>query len=590
MSRKKKLRGICILLCTMFLCSMLPVQAEDEQIKISDKEYAVTLNEALNLFISNKKPVSGEIGSKVFLTYTVEKVTKNTSIQSGLIGTMDNTLAFPYDKGNGRMYVADEQNGSRLYEEGYTYVFRFERAENGFEYQCARMKGDKAEQLVFSGSTGVPESEAYKYYGTWIGGLEGDVVSAVLNHVRCYDEDGNDLGIYLGRESALEVNAFNELLDVHPVIDSTYSFSLDNTPSVAISNKYPATSDIIYMEYEVENVTQDDTYQEGVIASCAPEEYYPHGDNKGLLKVKIYEKGQGETPLLREGGKYLICFQRKEDTFENIVQCTVNGKTELFSFGGTAGAYNPSYEYFSVWFGEGGDYCVTADFKNVKCYDADGNSLGIQLNTTDVPISHKGGIEDYSTSQAVYYCEETNELINLEDEQKFSKVVDGITEEGTYSIQVDTDLYLLTEAGKEHYTYEYLQLTGDDGNVYKRLKPSTVKFVTGEETFKVTVEAATGFRVEEPENPTKEGHTFKGWYLGDETAFDFDTVVTESITLYAKWQDGDGNEYLAVDSEASGLDMSMVIAIAASASIAIGCIVICIIMVRRKKDGSIQKR
>ena len=68
MSQKWKLRGICMLLSTVFLCSSLPVRAAKEQIKISDKEYAVTLNDAFNLFLSNEKPVSGEIGSKVFLT------------------------------------------------------------------------------------------------------------------------------------------------------------------------------------------------------------------------------------------------------------------------------------------------------------------------------------------------------------------------------------------------------------------------------------------------------------------------------------------------------------------------------------------
>lgn len=593
MSRKWKRRGMCGLLCAMLLCSMLPVQAkEEEQIKISDKEYAVTISEGLNLFIGNEKPVSGEIGSKVFLTYTVEKVTQNTSIQSGFIGTMDNTLAFPYDKGNGRMYVQSEEKGkgSVLYEEGYTYMFRFERTEAGFEYQAAKMKGDEVTPIMFAGSTAVPESESYKYYGTWIGGLEGDVVSAVLNHVRCHDENGNDLGVAMNTASATEVDEVNKLFDVHPVIDSSYSFSLDETDTIAISNKYPAKTDIVYMEYEVENVALDNTYQQGLIVSSAPTATYPFADGKGLLQVKIYEKGQGETPLLRKGGKYFICFQKKEDGFDGIVQCTVNGKTEMFSFTDLSGTYNPSHSYFSVWLGEGIDYPVTADFKNVKCYDADGNSLGIQLNKSDVPLSRKGSIEDYSTSQAIYYCEKTNGLINLEDKQQFSMEVDGVKENGTYTIQGDTDLYLLTEDGKEHFTYEHLRLKDDDGNVYKRLRTSTVTFVTGEETFEVEADAKTGFRIEEPEKPTKEGNTFKGWYLGDETAFSFDTVITESITLYAMWEDGDGNVYLAVDQEAKGIDMSLVIAIAASAVIAVGCVIGCIIMVRRRKDGSIQKR
>ena len=586
MSQKWKLRGICALLCAMFLCSSLPVHAEEE-IKVSDKEYAITISEGLNLFIGNEKAVSGEIGSKVFLTYTVEKVTKNTSIQSGVIGSVDNTLAFPYDKGNGQMYFDGHDQGSELYEEGYTYMFRFERTETGFEYQAAKLKGDEATTLMFSNSTSVPDSQAFKYYGTWIGGREGDVVSAVLNHVRCHDENGNDLGVAMNTASATRMDVANKLFDVHPVIDSSYSFSLDEKDTIAISNKYPAKTDIVYMEYEVENVTLDKTYQQGLIASSAPTATYPHGDNKGLLQVQIFEAGKGETPMLREGGKYFICFQKKEDGFDGFVQCTVKGKTEMFSFTGLAGGYNPSYAYFSVWLGEGQDYPVTADFKNVKCYDADGNSLGIQLNRADVPLSHKGSIEDYSASKAIYYCEKTNGLINLEDEQKFSMEVDGVKEKGTYTIQGDTDLYLLTEEGKEHYTYEHLRLKDDDGNIYKRLSSSTVTFVTGEESFEVEVDAKTGFRVEEPEKPVKEGNTFKGWYLGDETAFNFDTVISESITLYAMWEDGDGNVYLAVDAEANKIDTSLMIAIAASAVIAAGSVAGCIVMVRRKKHGSI---
>lgn len=38
-----------------------------------------------------------------------------------------------------------------------------------------------------------------------------------------------------------------------------------------------------------------------------------------------------------------------------------------------------------------------------------------------------------------------------------------------------------------------------------------------------------------PADPTKEGYTFKGWYLG-ETAYDFATPVTGDITLKAKWE------------------------------------------------------
>lgn len=47
--------------------------------------------------------------------------------------------------------------------------------------------------------------------------------------------------------------------------------------------------------------------------------------------------------------------------------------------------------------------------------------------------------------------------------------------------------------------------------------------------------------VEKPENPTKEGYIFGGWYTSSnngetlESVFDFDTPIEKDLTLYAKW-------------------------------------------------------
>lgn len=46
-----------------------------------------------------------------------------------------------------------------------------------------------------------------------------------------------------------------------------------------------------------------------------------------------------------------------------------------------------------------------------------------------------------------------------------------------------------------------------------------------------------GGKATKPNNPTKEDHTFAGWFLdGATTAFDFNTVINESITLTAHWK------------------------------------------------------
>lgn len=50
-----------------------------------------------------------------------------------------------------------------------------------------------------------------------------------------------------------------------------------------------------------------------------------------------------------------------------------------------------------------------------------------------------------------------------------------------------------------------------------------------------TVEVEDGATVSEPEEPSKDGHSFEGWYLGED-AFDFaGTKVKSNIVLSAKW-------------------------------------------------------
>lgn len=66
-------------------------------------------------------------------------------------------------------------------------------------------------------------------------------------------------------------------------------------------------------------------------------------------------------------------------------------------------------------------------------------------------------------------------------------------------------------------------------------KTYTVKFDSdgGSEIKPVTVE--DGGKVTKPEDPTRTGYTFKGWFNGD-TEYDFEKAVTADITLKAKWE------------------------------------------------------
>ena len=72
----------------------------------------------------------------------------------------------------------------------------------------------------------------------------------------------------------------------------------------------------------------------------------------------------------------------------------------------------------------------------------------------------------------------------------------------------------------------------------------TVKFETAHGTVPPDITVESGQKVAKPEDPTKDGWMFLGWYedSGLTKEFDFSTLVTADTTLYAAWngRDSDG--------------------------------------------------
>lgn len=54
-----------------------------------------------------------------------------------------------------------------------------------------------------------------------------------------------------------------------------------------------------------------------------------------------------------------------------------------------------------------------------------------------------------------------------------------------------------------------------------------------------TITAEAGETVNKPADPTRSGYSFNGWYTAEKNGkeFDFDTIISEDITLYAKWKE-----------------------------------------------------
>lgn len=555
--------------------------------------YTVVTDEMYGMLVT-KEPVDLTVGSKYFLTYTVESVEKNTLLGLGLLVTKDYTAAGVYgDNGEGFMKYTDfNQELNTLLEPGYTYFVSYEVKEDGFHYRIARAKGDESEYVnigdVGEGVIGKEITDG-KYFGLMFNGAEeyqGEkrCLSATLTRVRCYDAKGNDIALTTkgtGAATVYQPSKFTEKTVPH-----YYEFSLTDAKNVCISNKKQATTDTIYMSFDVVNVKRNAVAMNGYTLCMEPTEEYPW--SHGIIGYQDYPLG--ESPWLVEGAHYFVVFEKTQEGASATVKRTVNGKSEIF--GWTDGLFMENFDYdklnyFGIFMGQGDESFVSADYKNFRCYDANGNNLAVQVNKSDVEVVHYGNLEDYSLCAAVYYCKDNQTFLILDDEENFaSQGVDTAATWGTY--EVDDNSWVLTAKlnGNEYqYQYKHSLMVDGDGNEYKRMKDNKVTFITGSEDICQTATAENMYRIDKPDDPVKKDNTFKCWCLGDGTEYDFDTVVTEATTLYAKWVDGDGNEYLAVSSETAPQDMSAYIAVGASVVVLAVAASIVILILRKKKEA-----
>jgi uncharacterized repeat protein (TIGR02543 family) len=538
--------GITLLLAVVLLCSNALFQKVNAETKITDKEYQLTLNEKQKFFIGNEKAVSGKVGSKVFLTYTVEKTTYNGRyLQLGVVGTTNPEAPYAYE--GGTMVYGGKAD---LFTPGYTYFFCFERTEKGFQYEGYKSDGKNEEKIVFAINYG-PGDGKYTHFGIWAYEYKGGNISTVLNHMRCYDEAGHDLGIYVTGE-ILNVDKVNDLLDVNVVANGRYDITIEGAPNLAISNKVAPENDdsAVYMEYEVEEVSQNEIIQVGLISTGKPNQSFPYSGGAGLMHWQEERDGKGQYSLLYEGAKYFICFKKEADDFIGVVQRTVDGVTDTTFFSLRAGVYDPQNAFYSIFFAEGGKF--SAKLKNFKCYDETGTSLGIQFgyNRADsIEVVRIGEILDYTESIAAYYCKANGQVLALADGQvAYMFDAEGQEPEGVhYKIVNGAILILDYESGKDMYDYTSMVITDADGNQYERMGKKTITFVSGTTTTMVSASVENGYRSVEPEAPVRENDTFLGWYLGDGTKYEFGTLVTESITLYAKWESESNITYVPAE-------------------------------------------
>ena len=166
-----------------------------------------------------------------------------------------------------------------------------------------------------------------------------------------------------------------------------------------------------------------------------------------------------------------------------------------------------------------------------------------QTVNEDLTLKATWDYDEAETSEwtyATYYADGVKLI--LKEDGTFVLQQDGAAEEGDYFVLVTSAIVLETEDGNlEGELGKYEISLG--GKSLKRLRQYLVSFdpAGGEGDIPEQVFApGSEYLAQKPADPVREGYVFRGWKLRDGTDFDFTSVITQSITLYAEWEPADG--------------------------------------------------
>lgn len=504
---------------------------KDTEVKES---YDITITEQRNIALSNLEETTSP---QVYIEYKVASADYLLS-QAGVALSNEPTRQWPHENSQLK-YIRHEEpvDQVRLLEVGAEYIILVERTETDYSVYVKKTKDGKSEKFVISRAAGTLDPDS-KYISLWFGDGDDTQATFKLENFKIYDASKKNLKVQSNRTTSATIVRTDALAGVKKdtQINHSYDISLKNARNIAISNLKPAMTSNIYIEYKVASAEYL-LSQAGIAISNAPRAQWPH--DRGQLQYIRYEEPAAQVELLEPGAEYLILIERSEKDCCVYVRKTKDGVSTEFSLTSVYGKYDKDFKYISLWFGEGDNTNATFRLENFKIYDENKNNLMVQCNKAAV-IDHKGAFEDYAGCEALYYCKKNGNFIALYKDQTMRHTENKSERKGTYRIE-DNVLTVDYEDSTGEYDYLYKRITDKEGNVYERLHTYTVKFVSGKgsEVPEQVMSNENGYQVMRPEDPVLKGCEFMGWCTKDGEEFDFESIITESVTLYAKWS-GDG--------------------------------------------------
>ncbi len=539
MKRKfmKQFLACMVAAITLSTCFVGNVFAVDWDVKPSDVDYYVDFDNTECVFLCNQYGNGTKVGTEYYLTYTVESMEVKTVGANGVLASNQPGARWPYStRVDGQTYggLMNHNIMNQLMIEGNTYFFKFTITETGYKYRAAWAQSGESQYLKFSSQAGEVMQDA-EHFGVWLGhgGMTGR-----LSRVRAYDKYGNDLGVRItgarnatvGRETAFKKDT---------KLNHRYTVVMENAGLVAIKTKRMATGDIVYMEYKVKSSDSKLSQWGGIMGSSITGRYpyltaYMRHEN-------VAPGTESNNPLLTPGAEYILMFEKKQDRVDLIVQRTLDGVVNSYVAGSHYGNYDESMRHYALWLTCPNGATLNAVLEDFKIYDSNGNNLGVQCDVAGVTVTHYGELENYAGCEALYAGVDDNKLFALyADKTVLVTELDGTTKKGTFAVEdgiLTTDIQ--GEVNKYEYTYQYFK--SEDGKMYRRVGTCKVIFDTGKgsEVETQILNEKNGYQAMRPNDPTLKGNKFLGWYTIEGEEFNFEQLIIDSITLYAKWEKTD---------------------------------------------------
>lgn len=194
-------------------------------------------------------------------------------------------------------------------------------------------------------------------------------------------------------------------------------------------------------------------------------------------------------------------------------------------------------------------------------------------------------IDDYyKIYEGKFYNAVTDSVIVLNQNKSY---INGLST-GEYRLLDGGLLLLINDDKTTEYTIYPQRIVSMNGEQWFKMGQYFVIFEqndgSGQKSDPIAISMET-YKIVKPEDPIKEGYAFKGWTLANGTAFDFEQVVTSSVTLYAKWEKVGGSSGGTSDKNDANSTQSGCYSTLSCGALTAGLLALCgVFVIKKKKD------